>query len=320
MNRGRKKRYIFGFRYAVLFFIAVVQVCFNQEHSTRKLKILFVTNKFPYATRAYTDNQIVGLLDKGHEVYILAQYPGQYDDYPLIKKYNLLKRTYYFEQIEGNKKIPNVLKDIDIVYCQFGGWLGRYCLRLINEKNMNSRLIVCLRGSDATSTLINNPHRYDDLFVKADLFMPVCEHFKNNIIKYGCNPAKIVVHHSAIDCAKFKYRACTKPRDGKVRFIIVASLFERKGVRYALYAIDKLKRKYPNIKLTIIGGSQHEQKKAKNVINSLVKKLHLEKYVSLLGFQLHKQIVTELNRAHIFLLTSYTSNAGTQEGIPNSLM
>jgi len=314
-----KKKYIFCFKRVVLFFLIVGQVCFSQP-SARKLKILFVTNKFPYATRAYTDNQIVGLLDKGHEVYILTQYPGQYDDYPLIKQYNLLKRTYYFEQIEGNKEMPGSLKNIDIVYCQFGGWLSEYCLRLIDEKNMNSRLIVCLRGSDATSTLINNPHRYDDLFVKADLFMPVCEHFKNNIIKYGCNPGKVVVHHSAIDCTNFRYRARIKSKDDKVRFIIVASLFERKGIRYALYAIDKLKRKYPNIKLTIIGGNQHEQKKAKNVINSLVKKLHLERYVSLLGFQLHNQIVTELNRAHIFLLTSYTSDAGTQEGIPNSLM
>ncbi len=320
MNRERKKKNIFGLKCVVLFFLIVGQVCFSQSNSTEKLKILFVTSKFPYATRPYTDNQIVGLLDRGHEVYILAQCPGEYADYSLIRQYNLLERTYYFEQIEGDEELPDVLKEIDIIYCQFGGWVAEYCLRLIDEKSMDARFIVCLRGGDATSTLINNPHRYDDLFVKADLFMPVCEYFKNNIIKYGCNPEKIVVHHSAIDCTKFRYKARIKPRDGTVRFIIVATLSERKGIRYALYAIDKLRKKYPNIKLTIIGGERLKKEKAEIEINNLIRGLRLEQYVTLLGFRLHSQIVTELNRAHIFLLASYAGDNGVQEGIPNALM
>ena len=285
----------------------------------KPLKILVVTSKFPHATRTYTDNQIVGLLDKGHEVYILARCPGEFADYPLVKQYNLLERTYYFEQIEGNEKMPDTLKDIDIIYCQFGV-LGEYCLRLIDEKKMNARLIVCLRGGDATSVLLKDPHRYDDLFVKADLFMPVCEYFKNNIIKYGCNPGKIVVNHSAIDCTKFKCRARKKPKDGAIRFIIVATFSERKGIRYVFYALDKLRGKYPNIKLTIIGGELRKQTKETNVIRSLIKELNLKRHVTLLGFQLHNQVVTELNRAHIFLLTSYTRDSGVKEGIPNSLM
>ncbi len=289
------------------------------NQNQRLLKILFVTSKFPHATRTYTDNQIVGLLDKGHEVYILARCPGEFADYPLVKQYNLLERTYYFEQIEGNEKMPDTLKDIDIIYCQFGV-LGEYCLRLIDEKKMNARLIVCLRGGDATSVLLKDPHRYDDLFVKADLFMPVCEYFKNNIIKYGCNPGKIVVNHSAIDCTKFRYRARKKPKDGTVRFIIVATLSERKGIRYVLYALDKLRKKYPNVKLTIIGGELRKQTKETKVITSLIKELNLKQCVTLLGFRLHNQIVAELNRAHIFLLTTYTRDNGVKEGIPNSLM
>ena len=230
------------------------------NQNQRPLKILFVTSKFPHATRSYTDNQITGLLDKGHEVYILTRRLGGFADYPLVKKYNLLERTYYFEQIDGNEKMPDVLKDVDIIYCQFGV-LGKYCLRLIDEKNMDVRLIVCLRGGDATSVLLKDPHCYDDLFVKADLFMPVCEYFKKNIIKYGCNPGKIVVNHSTIDCTKFRYRARKKPKDGTVRFIIVATFSERKGIRYVLYAIDKLRRKYPNVKLTIIGANYASKQK-----------------------------------------------------------
>ncbi len=313
MSKKREKKYVFGFKHAVLFFLIMDQVCFSQA-LTKKLKILFVTSKFPYATRPYTDNQIVGLLKKGHEVYILAKETGKYTDYPLIERYNLLERTYYFEQIEGNTKMPDALKDIDIIYCQFCGWLAEYCLRLMDEKGMNTRLVVCLRGADATRDLIDNPHQYDNFFAKVDLFMPVCEYFKNNIIKYGCSPEKIVVHHSAIDCTQFKYKARTKPKNGKVRFIIVATLSAKKGIRYSLYAIDKLRKKYPNIKLTIIGGGQY------NRVRDFVKKLNLEKCVSLLGFQLHNKVITELNHAHVFLLTPYTSDSGIQEGIPNVLM
>ena len=318
ISREVEKRCIVTCKLVVLLLLIVGQVCFSQN-PTKKLRILFVTSKFPYVTRPYTDNQIVGLLDKGHEVYILAKYPGKYADYPLIKQYNLLERTYYFEQIEAKEEMPDSLKDIDIIYCQFGG-LGKYCLRLMDEKNINARLIVCLRGGDATSVLLKDSHRYDDLFKKADLFMPVCEYFKNNIIKHGCNPEKVVVHHSAIDCTKFRYKARIKPRDGTVRFIIVATLTERKGIKYALYALDKLRKKYPNVQLTIIGGALGKQEKERDVILNLIQELHFEQYVTLLGFCFHSQIVTELNRAHIGLLTSFTNNNGVQEGIPNSLM
>jgi len=318
MRSKMKKRGISIFIFTIVSLSLFSSPIFSSQDqgTNKKLKILFVTTRFPNPTRAYTDNQIVGLLDKGHEVYILAQSPGSFADYSLIKEYNLLERTYYIDQIENDEEFPAVL-DSDIVYCQVGD-LGDYCVKLIEEKNMAAKLIVCLRGSDATGVLIKDPHYYDDLFTKADLFMPVCEYFKNNIIENGCDPTKIIVHHSAIDCTKFRYKARIKPQDGTVRFIIVATFLERKGIRYVLYAFDELRKRYPNIKLTIIGG---EYKQEKSVIESLIEALNLEQYVTLLGFQFHHQIVTEFHRAHICLLTSCASKTtGTQEGIPNSLM
>ncbi|MGB8366949.1 MAG: glycosyltransferase [Candidatus Babeliales bacterium] len=291
----------------------------NVVQQLRPLKILFVTSKFPHATRVYTDNQIAGLLDKGHDVYILARQPGKYADYPLIKQYNLLARTYYFEQIEGNKKVPAELKDIDIIYCQFAG-LGEYCLQLKKTKKIDAPLIICLRGADATKAFQRNPHCYDNLFVKANLFLPVCEYFKNNMIKYGCDPNKIIIHHSAIDCAKFEYKKRKNPKRKAVKFIVVATLSERKGIRYILYALNKLKKKYPQIKLTILGSDQGEREKQKIIILNIINELNLHKYVTLLGFQLHQRVVSALHDAHIFVLTSYTRTTGIKEGIPNSLM
>ncbi len=285
----------------------------------QSLNILFVTSKFPHATRVYTDNQIVGLLDKGHNVYILAREPAKYTDYPLAKQYNFLQRTYYFDQIEDRKKLPDAFKKIDIICCQFAG-LGEYCLQLKEEKKIDAPLVIFLRGADATKAFQRNPHCYDNLFKKADLFLPVCEYFKKNIIKHGCDPKKITVHHSAIDCNKFEYKQRMQPKRRAVRFIVVATLSERKGIRYLLYAVARLKRRYPRIRLTILGSDQGPREKQKAVLLNIIKEFNLQKQVKLLGFQFHDRVVEELHRAHIFTLTSYTREKGITEGIPNSLM
>ena len=62
------------------------------------MKIAFLVGKFPVLSESFILNQIAGLLDRGHEVDIYAL-DGAADHgskvHPIVKKYNLLERTYY---------------------------------------------------------------------------------------------------------------------------------------------------------------------------------------------------------------------------------
>lgn len=299
------------FKKGILFFgllCLIFASTYSAQYQLNPLKILFVTDKFPYEPRQYINNQIMGLLDRGHEVYILADEIGQYlTDSILINKYKLLQRTYYGD-------FPEKLKSVDIVYCQFGG-LGDYCLQLIKQHQMKAKLVVCFRGNDATADLQIDPGKYEKLFAQADLFMPVCSAFKNRLIKAGCPPAKIAVHHSGINVNMFVYRPRKWLRRNQLNIVSSARLVEKKGLEYAIQAIAQVKKKYPNVCYKIIGdGSQRPR------LEKLVNQLGLEKEVLFLGHLSHTAVLQTLYQSHIFLLPSITSNNGTQEGISNSVM
>lgn len=55
-------------------------------------------------------------------------------------------------------------------------------------------------------------------------------------------------------------------------------------------------------------------------LQKLINRLGLEHCVKLLGYKDHNVVLKKLNNSHIFLLASYTTFDGEQEGIPNVLM
>lgn len=170
----------------------------NSVNKMRPLNILFVVGHFPVASQIFILNIMTGLIDKGHNVFIFSLNKDDYKNvHPHIEKYKLMDRVFY-------EQFPMHLSECDIVFCQFG-YLGK---KIVETKKLvrwlnKRKIVVCFRGHDITSYTQKNQHIYDDLFAKADLFLPVCDYFKNRLISLGCNSKKIVVHHSAIDCAQF---------------------------------------------------------------------------------------------------------------------
>ncbi len=292
-----------------LFCISSLHIFCNnnwQSRSLRKksLRILFVIDKFPHEPRWYINNQITGLLDEGFDVYILAYRIGQRPSYSEVEKYGLLERTFYNE-------LPKNFRHFDIIYCQFGG-MGNWALKLKKRGILHGKLIVCFRGGDVTHRLKENPHRYDKLFKDVDLCFPICEHFKNILIKHGCDEDKINVHYSAIDCSKFKYLSRHLPRDGKIKIVSVGRLIEMKGIEYSIRAIEQLKKLYPNAEYEIIGEGPLEE-----YLKGLIKKRKLEKYVKLVGYLKLSEVIKKLDNAHIFLHTPITTEEGEQDAPAN---
>jgi colanic acid/amylovoran biosynthesis glycosyltransferase len=67
------------------------------------MKIAFMVSQFPILSETFILNQIIGLLDRGHEVDIYANERGNWSKiHPSIEQYNLLERTYYLQKIPEN--------------------------------------------------------------------------------------------------------------------------------------------------------------------------------------------------------------------------
>jgi colanic acid/amylovoran biosynthesis glycosyltransferase len=282
------------------------------DNKNKSFKILFVVDKFPYASRYYINNQITGLIDMGHEVYILSRRKcEEHTDYPEVKKYDLLSKTFYSVEDSFFKKTT-----FDVLLCQFGG-MGSYCLKFVAKKKLKGRLICCFfRGGDVTKNLVKDPSRYDSVFKKAHMIFPTCEYFKNNLIKAGCNKKKIIIHHSAIDCSKFKlYKRKKNHQQSTINIITVARFVDMKALDHSIRSVAKLVQYYPNIKYDIVGDGV-----LYSYLDDLIKQYDMQDKITLHGYLYHDDLVKKLNKADIFLLNSKTTHAGEADGIPNALL
>ncbi len=270
----------------------------------KRMKILMIVSTFPKIHDICMLNQMTGLIDRGHDVHIYAQTQGDVTHVQEdVIKYNLIKKTTF-------GSLPNDLNQYDIIIFQ----LGHKLFDVKKTHNFKGKVAVCLRGYDVTGFLHQNPHVYDQYFNSCDLFMPVCNTFKNILKRAGCPEHKIAVVHSSIDCSKFKFKKREFPRQGTINFISAGRFVEKKGFVYSIRAIATLIKKYPQIRYTIIGNGKLKKKYKK-----LIKTLQVRDKIKIDGWHTHQEYIQILDKSHIFILPSVTAENNDQEGIPNVL-
>ncbi len=321
------------------------------------MKIAFIVNEFPSLSQTFVLNQITGLIDRGHGVDIFTEIARSDPEiHEEVKRYNLLERTSYLNNIPKNifyrifegliyvvKFLPkyplailrslNIFKygrraanlelfyqiipflekgPYDITHCQLG-MLGPKALLLKRMGAITGKFVTSFRGYDISRYLHNNSGIYDELFREGDLFFPVCQYFKQRLIEEGCDEKKIMVHHSGIDCEKFKYSNRRRPKGESTKLLTIARLVEKKGVAYAIEAVARLASSGRRIKYDVIGGDGG----LRSDLEQLIEDLGVWAYVRLLGWENHDEVLRSLQNAHILVTPSVTATNGDQEGIPN---
>ncbi|NMG07575.1 glycosyltransferase [Brasilonema sp. UFV-L1] len=325
------------------------------------MKIAFFVAHFPVLSEPFILNQIVGAIERGHEVHIYSL-DGPPEDtskvHPLVEQYKLIERTFYAPTRPKNElwrwlkglgllllnfyKNPSVClqllntsryvsqakslkmlyraipfldkKSYDIIHCQFST-LGVFGVWFRQLGLIEGKLISTFRGSDISKFLPKwGEGVYQELFEETDFFLANCEFFKNKAVALGCDPNKIHVHGSGIDCSKFAFKERHFPMDGKVRIATTGRLVEKKGIEYVIQAIAKVAHTYPNIEYNIIGDGP-----LKDSFQKLITKLNLGHIVKLLGWKQQKEIVEILDTCHIFIAPSVTGADGNQDAPVNTL-
>lgn len=283
---------------------------FIQLSAQQPLKILFVVSHFPARSQIFILNIMTGLIDKGHDVSIFSFHKDKKDAdvHPHIKKYKLLDRVIY-------ENFPAKLPECDIVFCQFG-YVGKKIAEMKHLRKWlkKRKMVVCFRGADITKRTQADPIMYQRMFKVVDLVLPVCDYFKKKLITLGCDPQKITVHHSAIDCSQFLFDVKKRAENETTHLISVSRLVKKKGIDVAIKAIALLVNKYPNIHYTIVGDGPE-----RTYLELLIKQLKLENKIFIYGWATQKEVVSLLKKSHIFLLPSKTGPDGNEEGIANAL-
>ncbi len=84
------------------------------------MKIAFIVSKFPTLSEIFILNQITGLLDLGHDIEIFALRNSKEEKmHPDVKKYGLMERVYYLNEMIPQNKILRVFKAIYLISRNF---------------------------------------------------------------------------------------------------------------------------------------------------------------------------------------------------------
>lgn len=201
----------------------------------------------------------------------------------------------------------------DVTYCPFAQD-GRRSLRLRRLGVLAGKLVVALRGSDFSRYLAQRGKQvYQRLFQEADLLLPVCQAYSERLRRLGCDPRKIVVHHTGINLSRFPFRPRQRP-ERILRLITVGRLVEKKGITYALQSIRQLGRAGVEVTYEIVGDGPLQSE-----LEREVGQLGLSSRVRFTGIQTQSQVQEALDRADVMLAPCVTARDGDEEGIPNVL-
>ncbi|MEO0948445.1 MAG: glycosyltransferase [Cyanobacteria bacterium J06641_5] len=204
--------------------------------------------------------------------------------------------------------------DYDIVHCQFGT-LGPIGLTLREAGFLSGKLVTIFRGIDISRHVREEGEDvYQELFAKGDYFLANCEFFRRRAIDLGCDPQRIVVHGSGIDCQKFNFKVRKFPDDGRIRISTIGRLVEKKGIEYAIQAVAWVAQYHPNIEFLIIGDGP-----LKTRLQYSIDRLGAENFIKLLGWKQQQEIVEILETCHLFVAPSVTAADGNQDAPVNTL-
>ncbi|MED3790624.1 glycosyltransferase [Peribacillus frigoritolerans] len=222
----------------------------------------------------------------------------------------LNEKVHYLNEVFSPKEYVK-RNNISLLHAHHGQ-LGMLLLPFKEETNLP--LVTSIRGRDAT--LANQPIGYLDnmkmLFDRGERFFPVCQYLADRLIAWGCPSEKIRVLYGGVDLNEFKYRA---PHKGDSQNILsIGRLVEKKGHHILMQAFQKIRGKFPNATLTIIGRGGLEE-----YLISLANQLNLGDSFRLLNHLPKDQVREQMTKADIFCAASLEAADGDVEGIPNTL-
>jgi colanic acid/amylovoran biosynthesis glycosyltransferase len=210
--------------------------------------------------------------------------------------------------------IENNLHEYDIAHCHYvqNGDLAAILKYLGVFKG---KIVTTFHGEAGYTGEKRYKKGFERLFRVGDLFLPMSNKERENLINLGCDPKKIVIHRMGVDIKRFVFSPSGQGHNKKIRLLTVARLLEKKGVEYGIKAVAKVAKKYQDIEYRIVGDGP-----LTTHLQDLINWLNINEKVKILGFQTQQKLMELFNDSDIFLAPSVTSKDGDIEGIPVVIM
>ena len=296
------------------------------------LKIIHSSSTWLPQTQTWLYSQVKKMNNLDVETHVVAEKLTNLDQFTVDNIHSLDKEPRYRQMLKHSlfsrlrrrlrahdyqKKLAKVSKCVepDVIHSHFG---DRAWMNLNLARKANARHAVTFYGFDVNKLPMENPiwrKRYKQLFKEADLFLCEGTHMVDCLTKLGCPTHKIKVQHLGVDVDNIAFRPRQWSRAEPLRVLIAASFREKKGIPYAIKALQEVAKNTP-LQLTIIGDASEDpySKKEKGHILTTLEHSGLRESTRLLGYQPHHVMLQEAYDHHFFLQPSITAADGDTEG------
>jgi colanic acid/amylovoran biosynthesis glycosyltransferase len=311
------------------------------------MKIAFRVTEFPVISQTFILNQIIGLLERGHEVKIYANRdPEEPKVHGEVEDYELYEKTTYIDPPKTyTEAITRVTRDLlslakkdtkllieGLKQFKHGKHAAKRVAELETLSNDDSQLIhyhfgnraedsifaakalgkdsiVSFYGYDASKALEEDPNRYENVFEEVEKVTYLNEGMKKKLVEAGCSNEKLEKVPLSVNTKKFDQgeNSAQIPK-----ILTVARFTEKKGHEYAVKALSKIEKEY---EYHLMGDGE-----LKGEIRRQVEQMGMEDKVFFHGWCTNEDVKQMMKESDIFLLPSVTASDGDREGTPTVLL
>lgn len=308
------------------------------------MRILYLTQSFTVLSQTFVYDRAIALRDRGHEVHVATlsrelERERPFDPVHVLRKAPWPKALLTSLTRDAAARLRMTFGDAtavpisatesvylddlkrlvdrvqpDYIHAEFGrmGVLGSH----VSSKARP--LVVFMHGYDITALPKSRAwqRRYRQLWRDDITILTPSEFMRQKVIELGGSPDRVVVQQNGIDLERW---TCTDPSAryaGKVSFLFVGRLIEKKGPRQLVEAFARLRALAPGIdaELVLCGGGSLEEPLRRDIA-----RLQLEGRVHLRGSVSSDEVRQAMQQSHIMVQHSVETAAGDMEGLPVSL-
>lgn len=303
------------------------------------MHIAIIVSKFPTTSETFIFQQVTGLIRAGHHVQVFTARPENSETAASMIGYlppktitywgskasrvteipppTLLTPRRWMRRRRAVRELPLLIspRSFDAILCHFGT-VGLMAVRLRAFGLIDGPIATIFHGNDVSAIPARlGTNCYAELLESGELFLPISQHWRDRLLSMGAPPDRTLVQHLGIDTDRIAFSP-TKPRAQPFRLLTIARLVEKKGIEYALRAVQGLHREtHFRLHYDIVGTGPLEEN-----LRRLSVELGLQDYVTFRGAMDHATTLNTLRSTDLFILPSVTGQDSDMEGIPVALM
>jgi len=238
------------------------------------------------------NNKVIVLADQ-HNLIKDTIFDNKFKNNFLVRRFGGIKYFRKRNKVRELEKIIN-LQNVEVIISD--SWKS---LEIPIKKLQIKRLplISLVHGNELIIKNENHHKRINNILKNVDKIVSNSEYTKNLLLKISKEFSNIEIIYPGVSSFENIEEEELKLSDGQPTLLTLARLEKRKGHKYILHAISKLKDQYPNIRYIIAGDGEE-----KNNLKSLADTLNISENVIFIGSVSDAQKKYILNKTDLMIM------------------